>query len=49
MKISEIMSLLGSMKILRVYNNMEEGEDRKAEWKQSQDYYCYFLLIWNVT
>lgn len=35
MKISEIMSLLGSMKILRVYNNMEEGEDRVAEWKQS--------------
>lgn len=48
MKNSEIMSLFGSMKILRVYN-MEEGEDRVAEWKQSQDYYCYFLLIWNVT
>lgn len=31
MKISEIMSLLGSMKILRVYNNMEEGEDRVTE------------------
>lgn len=42
------MSLLGSLKILRVYN-MEGGEEWVAEWKQSKDYYCYFLLIWNVT
>lgn len=33
MKNSEVTSLLGRMKILRIYN-VEQGEDRVAEWKQ---------------